>query len=89
MTPEERAAAIVTRLSRCVTITAHSVADDVSHPDGLVDAIAATIREAVAAERQACLKVVHDLAPDDPTDSRYRGAKEACDRIMAAICARN
>lgn len=79
MTPEERAAEISDLTE---------FADNARQGARLNVLIAAAIREAVAEEREACARVAEDLSAADPTDSRYHGAREASERIAAAIRAR-
>jgi hypothetical protein len=47
------------------------------------------IREAVEQAREEmrmrCLEIVDGFRPADATDSRNAGAREACDRIVAAL----
>lgn len=73
MTPEERARAIYASFG----VSAQ-----------LRDAIEAAIREAVKAERAACLKAAEAVRRDSSTGGAYAVWNRACDRIAAAIRAR-
>jgi hypothetical protein len=92
MTPEERAKDI----SSLVRVDADGrlmFDGQDNNPECLLtDAIAAAIREAILAEREACASLARELdMPDDlepPTHTFIEGWQSACAHIAAAIRAR-
>lgn len=57
-----------------------------SHP--AIMSFAQALREAVKAERAACLTIAENYRHGEPRSSRARGYDHACDNIAAAIRAR-